>query len=125
MLQDVTQNVLAKALDAAALRNRAISNNLANVETPGYRRLDVSFESELREALDAPSFGPEHEADIDRIEAKVIRDGAQVAQANGNGVDVDREMARLSENTIQYQALLQSMSIKGAMVRAAIHEGRR
>ena len=49
-------NVLDKAADASWLRNEAISNNIANVDTPNYKRQDVSFEAELQHALGASKF---------------------------------------------------------------------
>jgi flagellar basal-body rod protein FlgB len=124
VLQDLTQVVLAKALDGAALRHRAISNNIANVETPNYRRQDVSFESELRSALDTPSFRSPDDA-VAETQPEVIADTVQPERANGNNVDIDREMARLAENTIHYQALLQSISVKSSMLKNAIYEGRK
>lgn len=132
MLQDITQVVLAKTLDATSLRHRAIANNLANVETPGYERQDVSFEAELRSALDSPgSTDDSRQAEvfddgaIDGVQSRLIGDATQPARQDGNNVDADREMARLAENTIHYQAILQSYNLKESMVRTAIYEGKR
>jgi flagellar basal-body rod protein FlgB len=126
MLQDITQVVLAKALDGTAMRNRAIANNLANVETPGYLRQDVSFESELRAALDSPALSPTSaEGEVQVVEPEQVGDASQPARENGNNVDVDREMARLADNTLRYQALAQSISVKQNMLTTAIYEGRR
>lgn len=126
MIRDLTQVVLVKAVDAAALRHRAIANNFANVETPGYVRQEVSFEAELRQALETPtgsSFGRERQ--VGDVRAKMTGDVSSPTRENGNNVDVDREMASLAENTLAYQALLQTLSVKGQMVRAAIYEGKR
>jgi flagellar basal-body rod protein FlgB len=138
VLQDITQSILAKALDGSALRNRAISNNIANVETPNYQRQDVSFEDELRSALDSstssarqdgtaetPSSFTSLEAKVAEAQPRMMTDSVQPARDNGNNVDVDREMARLAENTIHYEALLQTVSVKSSMLKNAIYEGRR
>ena len=126
MLQDITQVVLARALDATAMRNRAIANNVANVETPGYTRQDVAFEGHLKVALDSMRADePLSVTDVKSVQPESTIDGAQPVRENGNNVDMDREMARLAENSIRYQAILQSLSIKGSMLRTAIYEGRR
>lgn len=126
MLQDVTQVVLTKALDATALRHRAIANNLANVETPGYTREDVSFEDQLRSAIqDASSSESVSEDAVQGIDPNLTYDTNEPIRENGNNVDVDKEMAKLAENTIQYETLLQSLSIKDGMIRSAIYEGRK
>ena len=121
MLQDITQVVLAKALDASALRHRAIANNLANVETPGYTRQDVSFEDQLGSALNQP----DSEDTVQQLQPNLISDSNEPVRENGNNVDVDKEMAKLAENTIQYESVLQSLTIKGGMLRTAIYEGRK
>lgn len=126
MLQDITNIALAKALDGTALRHRAIANNLANVETPGFQRQDVAFESELRSALDSSSLSQDSQMDqVRKVSPDVIGDAASPAQENGNNVNPDHEMASLAENTIRYEAILQSMSVKDSMLRAAIYEGKK
>jgi flagellar basal-body rod protein FlgB len=125
LISDLTQQVLVKAVDAAALRHRALSNNIANVETPGYTREDVSFESELRMALDGPGSSSIQEREVRDVRANVQKDTKAPAREDGNNVDIDREMTALAENTLNYQALLQSLSIKGQILRTAIYEGKR
>lgn len=126
MLQDITNIALAKALDGTALRHRAIANNLANVETPGFQRQDVAFESELRTALDSTSMSSSSQMDeVRAVSPDVIGDSSSPARENGNNVDADHEMACLAENTIRYEAILQSMSVKDTMLRAAIYEGKK
>jgi flagellar basal-body rod protein FlgB len=126
MLQDITNVVLAKALDGTALRHRSIANNLANVETPGFHRQDVAFEGELRAAIDANGLSPASQMNQARaVNPGVIGDNASPMRENGNNVDADSEMAHLAENTIRYQGILQCMNIKGDMLRAAIYEGKR
>jgi flagellar basal-body rod protein FlgB len=126
MLQDITNIALAKALDGTALRHRAIANNLANVETPGFQRQDVAFESELRTALDSTSLPLDSQMDeVRAVSPDVVGDAVSPARENGNNVDPDHEMASLAENTIRYEAVLQSMTVKDTMLRNAIWEGKK
>ena len=107
-------DVLDKAADAAWVRNEAISNNIANVNTPGYKRQDVSFEEELKHALKANKFVPLDQKvdhlDLDRIEPKVYTDSANFSyRLDGNNVDIDSENVELASNQIKYNAMVQSI----------------
>lgn len=132
MLTDVTQTVLARALDGSALRHRAIADNIANVETPGYRRQEVRFEEALRSALGTPdmpvasaTFTATQERAVEQVTPQMATDTKAPVREDGNTVDPEREMVQLAENTVQYQAVLQSLNMKIGMLKSAIHEGRR
>ncbi|MDH7481897.1 MAG: flagellar basal body rod protein FlgB [Armatimonadota bacterium] len=121
---DLTTVMLAKCLDACGLRQRVIANNIANVETPGFTRSEVAFESRLKEALEATS----EESAISRIEKiqpEIIQDNISPARPNGNNVSIEKEMADMTKNSMQYEALVQLMNLKAAMIRMAMNEGRR
>ena len=108
-------NVLDRAADAAWQRNEAISNNIANVDTPGYKRQDVAFESVLQQAL-----GNNRYESIDDKVANVnlsrLRGRAYVDYANysyrldGNNVDIENENVMLEENQLKYQGLISSIN---------------
>lgn len=108
-------NVLNRAADAAWQRNEAISNNIANVDTPGYKRQDVAFESVLQQAL-----GNNHYQSMDDKVANVnlsrLRGRAYVDYANysyrldGNNVDIENENVMLAENQLKYQGLISSIN---------------
>ena len=108
-------NVLDRAADAAWQRNEAISNNIANVDTPGYKRQDVAFESVLQQAL-----GNNRYESMDDKEANVnlsrLRGRAYVDYANysyrldGNNVDIENENVMLAENQLKYQGLISSIN---------------
>lgn len=104
--------LLSQTLDAAALRHRVIAQNVANVNTPGYRRLEVSFESDLARALASP--GPSA-AVRPRV---VVADGPE--RVDGNTVDIDREMNDLARNALLYQAAAQVVTSRIASLRAAV-----
>lgn len=100
-----SKNIIHKALDAAWKRNEAIAQNIANVDTPGYKRKTVSFEKELREAMESKDF---KKSDVDNIEIKVTEEYRNLStRLDGNNIDIDSEMAALAKNTIQYNALTQ------------------
>jgi flagellar basal-body rod protein FlgB len=123
-LIDVTTSGLAKALDAAGLRHRVISDNIANVETPGFTRSEVSFEDQLKRAFDST----DEDSAIKRIQEaqpEARADALSPARPDGNNVSIDKEMAELTKNTLRYEALVRLLNLKGLMVREAITEGKR
>lgn len=110
-------NVLDKAADASALRNEIISNNIANNDTPGYKRQDVSFEKELDRALGYSRYET-MDAKVANVksgdlDARVYTDAAGYSyRLDGNNVDMDTENAYLAENQIKYNALIESLSVE-------------
>ena len=110
-------NVLDQAADAAWLRNEAISNNIANADTPGYKRQDVSFEEELKHALKANKYvsldQKVGDINLKHIEGRVYTDSANYSyRLDGNNVDIDNENVELASNQIKYNAMIQSISGK-------------
>lgn len=108
-------NVLDRAADAAWLRNEAISNNLANATTPGYKRQDVAFESELRKALGYDACEPMDEKVAEfqtkRFSPRAYTDSEGYSyRLDGNNVDIDNENVYLAENQLMYQGLLYSIT---------------
>ncbi len=108
-------NVLDKAADASWLRNEAISNNIANVSTPNYKRQDVAFESELEKALGRNRYKSmdERVADIKTSELTAVpyTDSANYSyRLDGNNVDIENENVMLVENQLKYQGLLTSIT---------------
>lgn len=104
-------NVLDKAADASWLRNQAISNNLSNVDTPGYKRQDVAFESVLKRALGSSRYRT-MDAKVaslkeSRLVPEVFRDHSNYSyRLDKNNVDVDTEGVMLAENQLKYQGLM-------------------
>lgn len=111
-------NILDKAADAAWLRNNAISNNIANADTPGYKRQDVAFETELRRALGDSHFetmdakvSDVNQRELGRINPTVYTEQADHSyRLDGNNVDIDTENVYLAENQLTYNALLDSIN---------------
>lgn len=110
-------NVLDKAADASALRNEIISNNIANNDTPGYKRQDVSFEKELDRALGYSRYetmdAKVANVKSGELDARIYTDAAGYSyRLDGNNVDMDTENAYLAENQIKYDALIESLSVE-------------
>lgn len=107
-------NILEKAADASWLRNEAIANNLANVDTPYYKRQDVSFEAELQKALGSSRYIPMDEkvknVDLSQLKPRPFTDyGGYSYRLDKNNVDVDQENVYLAENQLKYQGLMTSI----------------
>ncbi len=106
-------NVLNKAADASWLRNEVISNNLANVSTPNYKRSDVEFQSVLRRELQGSESLDKRVASVNLRNLKPITfsDHSNLSyRLDGNNVDIDIEGANLAENQIRYNAIIDSVS---------------
>ena len=106
-------NVLNKAASASWKRNEVIANNIANVDTPGYKRKDVQFETFLMSALTGDSSLDKRVSNIrlDSLNPQVYTDYSDLSyRLDGNNVDIDAESANLAENQIRYYALMDSMT---------------
>ncbi|MDE6024467.1 MAG: flagellar basal body rod protein FlgB [Lachnospiraceae bacterium] len=108
-------NILDKAADAANLRNELINNNIANVNTPHYKRKDINFESVLQaELAGGRSLYKSVKAandDLTTLDPQVFTDNSSLSyRLDGNNVDINSEEAYLAENTIKYQTLVDLMN---------------
>ena len=119
VLFDPTTQGLAEALTLHQRRHEVLSSNLANVETPGFKARDLDFESALKSAFEAvpdelaPGLGP-----------KVVDDPTAPPRADGNTVDIDLQMGKLSANGGRYVALAKLLELRLVQLRLAI-EGTR
>lgn len=125
-------SVLEQALSASSLRHKVISNNIANVNTPGYKKSDIDFAASLQAALDnnrlaLTTTNRQHIA-LPRqrdVQPKIITNTTSSLRNDGNNVDIDGEMANMAENTIYYEAVAQQINRYFANIRSVINEGRR
>lgn len=110
-------NVLNKAADASYYRNELLSNNIANVDTPGYKRKDLQFEIHLNRAIE--SAGDESDTltkkirNMDLSEAKMITytdNSALSYRLDDNNVDIATEQVELATNQLVYNSLVDSMT---------------
>lgn len=121
---DIASTVLSKTLDAAAARQRTIANNIANVETPGYKRSEVSFEDQLRQIVDSKSRNDVREG-LKTLSPMRRVDADSPSRSDGNNVNIDAEISGLARNSLTDKAASVLLEAKIAMLRSAIMEGKR
>jgi flagellar basal-body rod protein FlgB len=114
-LFDVTQLSLQSALRGAAMRQSTISANIANANTPGYRRQDVDFHGTLRAAMATGA-----SAAIEQASFSSTTDGSSPMGADGNAVDIDVENANLAKNGLEYEALVSVASARIQILKSAM-----
>jgi flagellar basal-body rod protein FlgB len=107
--------LLSRLLDVTSLRHHVIAHNIANVNTPGFHRMDVSFEESLEKQLASngqPAPG--------QLKPRVSEDKVSEERADGNNVDIDVEMGRLNKNALLFNAYTQVLASRIATMRSAI-----
>jgi flagellar basal-body rod protein FlgB len=120
VLFDTTQLALERAIGGASQRHAALAANLANVNTPGYQRVDVDFHAALRNALEN---GADARSAVERTTFSAERDATAVARADGNGVDADAESAKLAANALEQQAAVQVAHARIGILKSAMGVG--
>jgi flagellar basal-body rod protein FlgB len=115
---DNTINFAKDALNGLAVRQELIAQNLANVDTPGYRAQGVNFETVLKRAADAPLIKPlqtrsGHMASlVSSSSVRIAPRRGGTLRADGNNVDIDLELTDLTKTGVNFQALSQIVSKK-------------
>lgn len=129
--------LMQKSLDAVAVRHQNIVNNLANVDTPGFKRVEVSFQDQLKTALNQSSepcllwrTHPKHlplnePVDLKNFQPQVKTVTETIGRNDQNNVDLEMETAKLAENQLLYQSLADVTARHLASLKTAISEGRR
>ncbi|NMO96151.1 flagellar basal body rod protein FlgB [Paenibacillus lemnae] len=124
---------LQAGLDAANARNVVISNNIANVDTPHYKRSEVAFESMLKTEMNSLKMTISGKRTDPRHfvigptqgipQSSLQTDHSSAMNNNGNNVDIDREMSLLAENQLRYNSYIQAVNEHIRLMRSAV-EGR-
>jgi flagellar basal-body rod protein FlgB len=109
---DSTQQLLEAAMRGSWLRETALTNNIANADTPGYQRQEVNFESTLQSAMSGGQSPTQVEFQTETVPSE--------AGPNGAGVSIDQESARLAENGLDYQSLTDVLATRNGIMRSAI-----
>ncbi len=115
-------NLLGKMLDVSAIKHKVIANNIANINTPGYKKMEVSFAEQLEKVIKDTSANK-----FDSFQPKVIvskEDTNETARNDGNNVDMDKEVSSLMKNTLSYNIYTQLLAKKIELVKAAIENSR-
>ncbi|MBF0500750.1 MAG: flagellar basal body rod protein FlgB [Candidatus Riflebacteria bacterium] len=130
-----TFNLLSQGLDATALRHKAIANNIANVNTPKFKRQIVAFEDELARVFDGKvdlvgkrlddRHIPIDEIEYTDVRPAIITDRAHIMRNDKNNVDIDVEMSDLAKNTMAYQIHATRLSAMFADINDVITRGGR
>ena len=120
-LDTVSSSLLGKDLDGLWVRQQAISDNMANYETPGYKTKQVSFENQLLAQLsssgkDAGSAA----AAIDSVTPQVTEESDQAFREDGNGVDLEQQMIDMARTSTNYSYSLRQMTDYYSRLQTAI-----
>ena len=108
-------DLLEVGMKAERLRQQTIASNIANIETPGYRRLDIKFDELLAKAL--KSSDP---AKVDAIEAEIYQPQNTLVRSNGNDVNMEAEVGNLVKNSLRYTAYVRLMQKRFTQIEMAI-----
>jgi len=112
---------LQAAMSGLAARQRTIANNIANVDTPGFKASEVRFEDALNSAISrGDAAGTGSQSSLNRTVSQSSLLDSTSTRADGNNVDIDREMEMLGEANLNYSALTQVMSSRIGIMRNVI-----
>lgn len=129
LLSSPQLKVLEQSLSASSLRHKVISNNIANVNTPGFKKSDVVFESKLQDAMASNRLvmSQTNEKHLSGTRSNnfspSIVSSSYSIRTDGNNVDIDAEMAGLAKNTIYYDAVAQQVSNYFSSLKSVIKGG--
>ena len=124
-----------RVMDFRTQRHNVVSSNLSNVETPGYEAKDVQFENILKEAITTEKGFPlvrtnsKHidqggQIEILSTRPQIVKVKSPIASFDGNTVSVEKEMAKMSENSMLYQAETEVLARLFKGIKVAVMEGR-
>jgi flagellar basal-body rod protein FlgB len=115
-IDPATLQLVSRALDAGALRHQAIAQNIANANVAGAQATRVQFEELLGTV--ATDIAAGHGFNVQDVPTPLVTTDA-------HPIALDEEMAALSSNSLQYQALLKAMGRQLSILNVAVQEGRR
>jgi len=126
-------DVIGKGLSVSWTRNAVIRNNIANIETPGFKASYVEFESLLKRAAEEGGFVgtrthekhiPIGRGDMGSVRPLIMQSRELSMRADGNNVDIESENVRMAQNSLFYNTLMEKMNSEIRRLRMAISEGR-
>ncbi len=119
---DKSATLLEKMLDVSSIKHKVIANNIANVNTPGYKKMEVSFADQLEKAVNESSVNK-----FDTLQPKIViskEDTSDTVRNDGNNVDMDKEVSSLVKNTLSYSIYTQLLAKKYEGIKSAIEGSR-
>ena len=108
-------NYIEAGLKAESIRQKAIANNVANMNTPGYRRTDLRFEELLAKAIESNG-----RIDVSEIKPEFYQPNTTPVKANGNDVSLDSEVGAMVKNSLRHRAFMMLLKKKYSQFSAAI-----
>jgi flagellar basal-body rod protein FlgB len=111
---------LEAAMSGLAARQRTIANNVANVDTPNFKASEVRFEDALSSAINRGGASSQDQSSLDRSTSRATLADSTASRADGNNVDIDREMEMLGEANLNYSALTAVVSTRIGIMRSVI-----
>ncbi|SFC40038.1 flagellar basal-body rod protein FlgB [Alkalibacterium subtropicum] len=125
MLTGQNIHLLKNALDASSMRQEAISTNISNVNTAGYKAKRVDFEQALQSAMNGTGLKANHVKHFGAngfgdVKPQTIEQTGNRVNENGNNVAIDTEMAELSANAIYFQAVSTQLTNQYGMIRSVL-----
>jgi flagellar basal-body rod protein FlgB len=133
LFDNINFEMIPNTMDALSLRQNVISQNIANYETPGYKRKYVDFENELQKALSEDSAltlkvnRDQHinnTLSLGKIQPNIQIDNSKSLRDDGNNVDPDMELVRMTQNTLKYNTLSRLMTYAIQRYETAIRGGK-
>ena len=117
-MNNLTTDVLKSALDGLMSRQRAIADNIANIQTPGFLARRVDFESKLQQAVSDGDTGEARAAGNVTVSRSL-----EGTREDGNNVNLDDETVLAYQTNLRYQTTVQAMNAKFQMLRTAMGKG--
>ncbi len=111
-ISDQTMTAIEYAMHALNTRSEVIANNVANSEVPGFQASRVSFEDQLRQALDGNEVG--------RVIGPEILGTGDAPDAIGNNVNIENQVVEMMETNLLQQAMVEAFNFKAGLMRSAI-----
>ncbi|NQT03716.1 MAG: flagellar basal body rod protein FlgB [Planctomycetes bacterium] len=116
---DSTMAFIEAGIKAEGLRQKAIANNVANLATPGYRRLDVKFEELLAKSIDSSGA-----VDLRELEPQAYQPKNTPVNSNGNDVSLENEVGAMIKNSLRYKTYIQLLKKRYQQIELAMNVGR-
>lgn len=111
-ISDQTMTAIEYAMHALNTRSEVIANNVANSEVPGFQASRVSFEDQLRQALDGN--------EVERVIGPEIMGTGDAPDAIGNNVNIENQVVEMMETNLLQQAMVEAFNFKAGLMRSAI-----
>ena len=109
-------DIIEAGIRSESLKQKAIANNVANIETPGYRRVDVKFKELLAKALDSSGA-----VNLSKVETQIYQPETTSVNSNGNDVSLEVEVGEMVKNTLRHKAYIRLLQKKYQQIELAIN----